>query len=199
VDPVGVEIHDARESGLVQHRVVERDVPLENGPAANDLGFQHHAFADAVLAGKNLLQDRIDFILRNGRQESQAAEIDGQDGNAAIRRKACCGEQSSVTAQHNQEVGARRELLALPHLAGERADAIGRLGIADDSRAVSLQPVGERRHDARDIFAAGTGNDSYCFDHRDFFGSTAKAISTLAFVAWFHFDEFSRDCDGPRE
>ena len=117
-----------------------------------------------MLAGENLLENRIDFVLRNSCQEAQAAQIDGQDGNFALRRQPRGGKQCSVAAQHDQQVGAAGKFLALPRLSRERAETIARLGIADHLRAMCLQPIDQRRHDARDVLAPRTGNYSDSFE-----------------------------------
>ncbi len=157
-------------------------------PPRQYLGFQHHAFADAVLAGENFLQNRINFVLRNGRQEAQAAQVDGQDWNFALRREARGGKQGAVAAKHDQQVRAAGQILALPRLRGERPETIARFGIAGHLHSMGLQPIDERWNDARDVLAPRARNNSNGFNHFDFIES--KAGSTLASDKQFHFDEF---------
>ena len=143
-----------------------------------------------MLAGENLFQNRIKFVLRNSRQKAQAAQVDGQDGNFAIRREPRGGKQCSVAAQHDQQVRAAGKILALPRLHGERPETIARFGIAGHLRAMGLQPIDERRNDARDVLAPRAGNNSDGFNHFGFCRSASKANSTLASVEQFHFHEF---------
>jgi hypothetical protein len=76
-------------------------------------------------------------------------------------------------------------------LRGDWLDAIAGLGIADDLRAMGLQPIDERWNDARDIFAPWTRNDSDFLDHFIFAEVLPKRTLTLASAARFHFPDFS--------
>jgi hypothetical protein len=55
---------------------------------------------------------------------------------------------------------------------------------------MGLQPIDERRNDARDVLAARAGNNSDGLDHFGFCRSVSKANYTLASAAQFHFHDF---------
>jgi len=92
---------DARDIGLGESDVVEGFVGAGAVPAAPQLRVQHAAAAYVVFAREHSLELRIQLVHSDGRQESQIAQIDGEQRNVAAFERPRRRKQRPVAAQDN--------------------------------------------------------------------------------------------------
>ena len=158
------EIDHARDFEFGEHHVIER---VEGGhlqAAAPEFAVQHPAALDAEIAMQGLFELGINFFNRDGGEESEAAEIHGEDGSFPPSDGARGGEQRSVAAENNHQSGLAGDFLAREPRA--RARVAGAVGVEANRYVAGVQPRDQVRDQLRGGLTARLADDAYCFDVR---------------------------------
>ncbi len=103
----GLELDHARDVPLVQHHVVESQLPM----AVPDAGFQQKALVLDVLALQDRAQGLDHLVRRDVDEEPQPAEIDAHQRDILAHDFAGGVEETAVTAHHDGQVADARQLL----------------------------------------------------------------------------------------
>jgi hypothetical protein len=157
VEPVGVEIDHAAHGGLGDDDVVQGEIIGDLLAVAHERAGEHAAVADAVLAAQGALEIGVDLIGGDGREEAEAAEVDGDERNAAVADGAGGGKERAVAAEDDDELAIVGDFLARQAL---RADVGGSLQVEARGDAAGAQPIEDAGQKLSGGFDAGFGDDA---------------------------------------
>ena len=143
---VDVQIDHAGDGGFGEHHIVERLVARDDRAVAAHLGVQQLAAADAVLAAQGALQFGKQLVDGDGGQESEAAQIDGEQRDLAAADGARGGEQRAVAAQHDHQVAAFGHVVARQTVGARRRRRRSLRRSARGCRALRARRAAWARH-----------------------------------------------------
>ncbi len=125
--------------GLGDHDVVEGVVSRRPDAVPQHLAVQHAARADAVLSAQGALQFGQDGVDGDGGEETQTAQVDGEERDFPAPQGACRGQQGAIASEDDQQVAAVGDFFA-GHAAA-RAEIARRHLVEPDRDPARLEPL----------------------------------------------------------
>jgi hypothetical protein len=156
------QVDDARDGGFGKDHVVERFVARDHRVAAAHLGVQQLASADAMLAAEGALQFGIQFVDGDGGEETEAAQIHGEQGDLAVADGAGGGEQRAVAAQHDHQIAAFGHFRARETVAPRGVD--GGAFVVAHTDSAGFEPGQQPGYHIGRGGNGGLGDDAYGFN-----------------------------------
>src|SRR5262249_55535519 len=115
-----------------------------------EFAMEHMAALDGEAAGEHAFQLRVDRLDGNGREETQAAEIHGEERDVAAADGAGRGEQGDVTAEHDEQLRAFGNLGSVEAFCGGAFQPVfGGFAIEPRRDSTSIEPCEQFRHESR--------------------------------------------------
>src|SRR5437773_252784 len=130
------ELDDAGDGAVRDDHVVQGPVAAANAPRPLEACGERHAAVELVAAGDHARQHGHRLGLDDRGQEAELAQVDAEDGDAGVGPPRD-GEERSVTAQDDDQVGLARELILG---ARGRAGQV-RLGVEQHAHAPAREPA----------------------------------------------------------
>ena len=153
------EFDHAGEGAFVDDGVVENVLAVDGGARADEFDLEHDALAHGRAAGEGFLEGGVEFLDGEASKETQAAHVDGENGNAARGSNARRGEESAIPAEDKENFR-----LIGKFIAGERLGGFGESGggflVKNYAQTACFKPLKEVWDDGGKIGAARSRDDA---------------------------------------
>src|SRR5207253_664638 len=100
-----IELNETSLRAFADHRFVERERAQHRFAPADDLGVEHRAVLDRVLALEDRSDARLHVAVTDVGHEADAPQVDADHRNAVAHEIARRGEQRAVAADDDREIG----------------------------------------------------------------------------------------------
>src|SRR6185437_478488 len=159
---MSIEIDHARQLRFRNDDIVQRRIASDGPALADEFAIDHATEADTVLATQRAFKIGEEVLNRDGGEEAQMTEIDGEQRNIAAcyvagRRKKC-----PIASQHDHEISTIDQLFPREELTIVRV--LRGLLIATVGDAPLVQPLNQPTNDPGGLSHIGLGNDAYRFN-----------------------------------
>jgi len=144
---------------FVEDRLVDDGLALDDFGVAVEFDVEHDALAAGEAAGEDLLERGIHFFDGEAGEKTEAAHVDGEDGDAETSGYACGGEERAVATKNEEELRLLGYFFAGESVRGIVKSA-GGFGVVESANAACGEPVEQRRDDDLQIRTPRTGNNA---------------------------------------
>ena len=135
-------------------------------------GAEHHPFARLGLACQRFFERRVKFLERETGEKAEAAQVDGQNRDAARGGFARGGQERAVPSENQEQVRFGGELSASEPSRGSVVQGLGGFQVVKSVVAPGGQPFEQSRYHVGDVGAPRPGKDAngmdrsrrHCFD-----------------------------------